>query len=81
MKLESKKKCTMLDGTGMLIVNVILVLLTAKKFAHERMRDFIASTKLPGSPPTCIMENYALPNFACMAFNAKRFILIFRYHC
>jgi hypothetical protein len=59
MKLENKKKCTVLDGTGMLIVNVIVVLLTVKKFIHESRRDFLASTKLPGSPPTCIMENYA----------------------
>jgi hypothetical protein len=58
MKLESKKKCTVLDGTGMLIGNLIVVLLTVKKFAHASMRDFIASTKLHGSPDTCIMENY-----------------------
>jgi len=46
MRVESKKKCTLLDGTGILIVNVIFVLFTAKEFVHASRREFIASTNL-----------------------------------
>jgi hypothetical protein len=30
----------------------------AKEFVLESRREFIAYTKLHGSPATCIMENY-----------------------
>jgi len=42
MRLESKKKCAVLDGTGVLIVNVNFFKLN--EFVHESRRDFIAST-------------------------------------
>ena len=42
MRLESKKKCAVLDGTGLLIVNANFFQLN--EFLHESRRDFIAST-------------------------------------
>jgi hypothetical protein len=42
MRLESKKKCAVLYGTGVLIVNANFYKLN--KFVHESRRHFIAST-------------------------------------
>ena len=42
MKLDSKKKSTVLDGTGILIVNVIFF--TLNEFLRESRKDFIASS-------------------------------------
>ena len=42
MSLESKKKCAVLDGTGILIVNANSFKLN--EFVHESRRNIIAST-------------------------------------
>jgi hypothetical protein len=58
MKLESKRKCSLLEGAEILIVNVVSF--TVNEFVNESRSDFIASTKLQYSPATCMMETCAL---------------------
>ena len=49
MRLESKKKCAVLEGTGVLIVNANFFKLIV--FVHESRRDFIPSTNSDTGQP------------------------------
>ena len=50
MRLESKKKCAVPDGTGVLIVNAN-IFFKLNKIVHESRRNFIASTNSDTGQP------------------------------